>query len=47
MMVEAICKVKNINKNSDEQAIQELTKDWPIENLDTPEKIKTWLEKGE
>ncbi|WP_277950090.1 hypothetical protein [Lactobacillus sp. LL6] len=38
-------KIKDIEKVSDEQAIQELTKDWPLEDLDTPNKIKTWLEK--
>lgn len=34
-------------REKDELAIQNITKDWPTEELDTPEKIKEWLNKDE
>lgn len=34
-------------REKDELAIQRLTKDLPVEKLDTPEKIKKWAEKDD
>ncbi|MCI1974498.1 MAG: type II toxin-antitoxin system RelB/DinJ family antitoxin [Limosilactobacillus sp.] len=38
---------KLTQREKDELAIQELTENWPTEELDTPEKIKKWIKKDE
>lgn len=38
---------KLTQREQDELAIQQLTANWPVENLDTPEKIKAWMDKDE
>lgn len=34
---------KLTEREQNESAIRELTADWPVEDLDSPEKIKKWL----
>lgn len=34
-------------REKDELAIQRITADWPVEDLDTPEKIKKWESKDD
>lgn len=38
---------KLTDREKNDLAIQELTSDWPTEDLDSPEKIKAWMNKNE
>lgn len=38
---------KLTEREKNELAIQQMTEDWPTEDLDTPQKIKAWMDKDE